>query len=264
MVLQNLHCHTLFDDGKASPEAMVIAARDAGLSSVGVSLHSPIPGHKSWCCAEEKVPAFIAEMHRLRETYAGQITVYCGVEFDLDGICDLSAFDYVIASVHGLDDYSIDNTPEEAMRLIAHFGTPEKSAEAYYARMCDIAKLPEADIVGHFDLITKFDERCALYDPAAPAYRDAAFSAMEVLNAAGKIFEINSGAISRSWRTSPYPAPELLRHLKNLGGRICINSDAHSTDAIACAFDACEALARACGFEELWQFDGDAFRPVKI
>lgn len=264
MVRQNLHCHTLFDDGKASPEAMVLAARDAGLASIGVSLHSPIPGQEDWCCAEEKVSSFVAEMHSLREKYAGQIAVYCGMEFDLDSTCDLSTFDYVIASVHRLDGFSVDNTPEEAMRLIAHFGTPGKSAEAYFARMCDIAKLPEADIVGHFDLITKFDERCALYDSAAPAYRDAAFAAMETLSAAGKIFEINSGAISRGWRTSPYPAPELLRHLKELGGRICISSDAHSADAIACSFVQCEALARACGFEELWQFDGDAFHPVKI
>lgn len=264
MVRQNLHCHTLFDDGKASPEAMVIAARDAGLTSVGVSLHSPIPGQEDWCCAEENVSAFVSEMHRLRERYAQQIAVYCGMELDLDSVCDLSAFDYVIASVHRLDGFSIDNTPEEAMRLIDHFGTPEKSAQAYFARLCDIAKLPETDIVGHFDLITKFDERCALYDSAAPVYRDAAFAAMEALNAAGKIFEINSGAVSRGWRSSPYPAPELLRHLHVIGGRICISSDAHSAEAIACAFDRWEALASSCGFEELWQFDGDAFRPVKI
>ena len=116
--------------------------------------------------------------------------------------------------------------------------------------------------MGHFDFLTKYDERVPLYDAASDVYRDAAFSAMETLHKAGKIFEINSGAISRGWRTTPYPAPELLRHLHRIGGRICVCSDAHSAAAITCAFDRCEALAKACGFTELWRFDGTGFAPA--
>ena len=118
--------------------------------------------------------------------------------------------------------------------------------------------------IGHFDLPTKFNEREVLYDVSSAAYRDAAFAAMEKLNAAGKVFEINSGAISRGWRTVPYPSEELLRHLHSLGGRILISSDAHSADAMTCAFDRCEALAKSCGFTELWQFTGSGFEAVGI
>ena len=52
MVRQNLHCHTRFDDGKDTPETMVLAALDAGLTSIGISLHCPIPGEDSWCCKD--------------------------------------------------------------------------------------------------------------------------------------------------------------------------------------------------------------------
>jgi HisJ family histidinol phosphate phosphatase len=134
----------------------------------------------------------------------------------------------------------------------------------YYERVSSLSDFPEISIVGHFDLPTKFNEREALYDVASPIYRDAAFAAMEKLNAADKIFEINSGAISRGWRTAPYPSEELLRHLNSLGGRILISSDAHSADAMTCAFDRCEALARSCGFTELWQFTGSGFEAVNI
>ena len=130
--------------------------------------------------------------------------------------------------------------------------------------MSSLADFPEISIVGHFDLPTKFNERKLLYDAASPAYRDAAYAAMEKLNAAGKIFEINSGAISRGWRTAPYPSEELLCHLHSLGGRILISSDAHSADAMTCAFDRCEALAKSCGFTELWQFTGSGFEAVGI
>ena len=135
---------------------------------------------------------------------------------------------------------------------------------AYYAQCAQLADIAQADIVGHFDLLTKFDERHRLYDRGSKVYRDAAFAAIERLNAAGKIFEINTGAISRGYRSTPYPAPELLRHLKAIGGRITVSSDAHSAAAICCAFDKAEALAQSCGFTELWQFNGNRFEAVTI
>ena len=262
MIWQNLHCHTTFDDGKDSAEAMVLAAEAAGLRSIGVSLHCPIQGEDDWCCPADKEVHFIEEMHRLRELYAGRIEVWCGLEYDLEAQRrTVPPYDYIIGSCHILDGFSIDYDVETAEKLIAHFGSADRAAEAYYRRVTELAAFDEISIVGHFDLPTKYNERFPLYDTGSAAYRDAAFAAMEALNAAGKIFEINSGAISRGWRTTPYPAPELLRHLHTIGGRICISSDAHAADAITCAFEQSEALARACGFTELWVLTAEGFRP---
>ena len=265
MVRQNLHCHTTFDDGNDSPETMVRAAEKAGLRSVGVSLHCPIPGEESWCCRDSDEAAFIDEMHRLREIFAGRIEVWCGLEYDVDAERrSVPPYDYIIGSCHILGGIPIDYDPDNAARLIAYHGGADRAAQRYYERVSSLSDFPEISIVGHFDLPTKFNEREALYDVASPAYRDAAFAAMEKLNAADKIFEINSGAISRGWRTAPYPSEELLRHLNSLGGRILISSDAHSADAMTCAFDRCEALAKSCGFTELWQFNGSGFEPESI
>ena len=265
MTRQNLHCHTTFDDGKDSPEAMVLAALRAGFGSVGVSLHCPIDGEDAWTCPAGDEQRFIDEMRRLQTAYTGRIAVWCGLEYDMDAVRrSVPPYDYIIGSCHMLGGFPIDADPEEAALLIAVHGGEQRAAELYYERLSAMADYSEIGIVGHFDLPTKYNERVQLYDTAAPAYRDAAFAAMEKLSAAGKIFEINSGAISRGWRTSPYPEPALLRHLREIGGRICICSDAHDADAIDCAFDRCEALARDCGFKELWQFDGRDFAPVPL
>lgn len=87
---------------------------------------------------------------------------------------------------------------------------------------------------------------------------------MDALIAAGKIFEINTGAISRGYRTTPYPALWLLQQLQRRGARITITADAHSADAVACGYR--DALARAefAGFRELWFFNGQAFYPVPL
>ncbi len=81
---------------------------------------------------------------------------------------------------------------------------------------------------------------------------------------ANKIFEINTGAISRGFRTTPYPSRELLETIAKMGGRITITSDAHSTSGIVCSFDLAEQLALDCGFREIWVFDGKTFAPAGI
>ena len=265
MIRQNLHCHTSFDDGRDAPYTMVLAAIRAGLTSVGISLHCPIDGEDSWCCKDSDEALFIEEMRRLREIFADRIEVWCGLEYDVDARRrSVPPYDYIIGACHILNGFPIDFDPESAAQMIAWHGGALKTAQIYYDRMASLADIPEVSIVGHFDLITKFDERDPLFDVTLPAYRDAAFAAMEKLNAAGKIFEINSGAISRGWRTTPYPAEKLLRHLKSIGGRILISSDAHTSEAMTCAFGQSEALAKRCGFTELWQFNGSGFEAANI
>lgn len=270
MTRQSLHAHCSFDDGAAPPEAMVRAALGAGLSAVGLSLHSPIPGEDDWCAAPENVAPFQRELQRLAGAYRGRIAVYCALEYDLCSAPDFAGFDYVIASVHLLSAggrrWSVDNTRAEAARLIAEgfHGDADAAARAYFAQVARIAALPEADIVGHFDLLTKFNEPEPLYDTSSGAYRAAALGAMEALVRAGKIFEINTGAVARGYRTAFYPDEALLRALRELGGRVTIAADAHAPGEIAFGFAEAEALARRCGFRELWQFDGAAFVPVEL
>ena len=78
---------------------------------------------------------------------------------------------------------------------------------------------------------------------------------------AGKIFEVNTGAMSRGYRTAPYPAPHLLEALREMGGKITFTADAHSRENLTFAFEQAEAAARAAGFRELWEFDGAGFAP---
>lgn len=263
MVQQNLHCHTTFDDGASTPEEMVCAAMEHGLSSLGISAHAPMDG-EDWCTPKEKEAAFKLEMQRLKEKYAGKIALYTGLEYDAAAEKNFDGYEYIIGSGHVLDGFYVDSTRERAIALIKHFGGAEKAADVFFANYASMAQIPEVDIVGHFDLLTKYNEQGALYDTQSSWYRDAAFAAMETLNAAGKIFEMNTGAISRGYRTTPYPSPELLHHLHDIGGRIVISSDSHSAGSICCAFEQCEQIARSCGFDELWYFNGSCFEPEKL
>ena len=270
MFQQNLHAHSVWDDGQNTQEEMVQAARKAGLTSLGFSIHSYLPFAAEWTLVPEKLPEYTRAVKSLQEKYAGEFPVYFGIEWDILSTADLSIFDYVIGSIHQIsinnEDYCVDEAPDRTKAYLnnAFHGDADAAAEAYFRQYAALAKVKEVDIVGHFDLLTKFDQLEDCYDSNSPRFLAAAMDAMETLVKADKIFEINTGAISRGYRTTPYPSRTLLTELKRMGGRITISSDSHSADSVACEFDAAEQRALDCGFTEAWMFDGKAFVPVPI
>lgn len=270
---QNLHTHTVFSDGKHTLEEMVLGAIRAGCTSLGFSDHSPMPpaaGPDSWSMKAEKIPAYRTEVLRLREAYAGKLDIFLGLEQDIDSPPPEGDWDYLIGSVHGVwaDGcyLSVDESADTFDRAVReHFGGDRLAfAQAYYRQEAKTAGQTGCDIVGHFDLITKFNEGGCRFDEGDPRYRAAALEALEALMEREVLFEINTGAISRGCRTSPYPAPFLLEAIREKGGRVCITSDSHSADTIIHAFPQAAALAGSCGFREAWVLTKNGFQPVDL
>lgn len=249
---------------------MTRAAIDAGLTSLGFSVHTPMPFPACWTIEAGRLPDYFAEARRLKHAYRGEVSLYCGAEWDLLSQVSLDGFDYVIGSAHHIlvDDEicCVDNTPETTRSYLsgAFCGDADAMAEAYFLQIAALAGVKAVGIVGHFDLLTKFDDAHRFFDPDSPRYRTAALSAMDALVSAGKIFEINTGAVARGYRKTPYPSRALLTALCDMGGRITVSSDAHRTEDVTFAFADAEALARACGFTDLWQFDGRGFIPMPV
>ena len=270
MIRQNLHTHSEWDDGANSLEEMALAASAAGLTSLGFSVHSYMPFPSCWTIEEARVPDYTRAVRNLQEALAGTIAIYHGVEWDTLSTMPLDGYDYVIGSIHfvqaGECGSCVDNTPEMTKEYIRDFfdGSADAAAEAYFSQYEALAKVEKVDIVGHFDLLTKFDETDHFYSADSPRFRAAAIRAMDALVAADKIFEINTGAISRGYRKTPYPSRALLLELARRKAKITVSADAHAASDVAFGFAEAEALAIDCGFTEVWQFDGRGFVPVPI
>ena len=239
---QELHCHTTFCDGKNTPEEMVLAAIQKGLCRIGFSGHSPTPYSASYAIHEERLQEYYAEITRLKQVYAGRIEVLLGLELDLYSDPPPEVLDYCIGSVHHIvvdgKNYEVDHKPEILRQCVheAFDGDAYAMCEAYFASVARLADL-HPDIVGHFDLVTKYIEIDPLFDPNHPRYLAAAFGAIDALLPTEAIFEINTGAMSRGYRTTPYPAPVLLEYIKARGGRVLLTGDSHATDTLCYRFD---------------------------
>lgn len=248
MISKDLHMHTAYCDGACTPEDMILSAIDKGLTAVGVCCHSYTFFDESYCIKKADIPRFIAELRYLRTKYYDTIHVLCGVEQDYYSDYPTDDFDYVIGSVHYVrveDDYiPVDESADILKDAVEKYfgGDIYALCELYFQTVVDVVRKTECDIIGHFDLISKFIEREPPFDVNHPRYVTAWQKAVDKLVQYGVPFEINTGAISRGYRTQPYPSAEMIAYIKEHGGRFVLSSDAHSADTIAYQFDEYEAL----------------------
>ena len=251
MIMSDYHMHTTFCDGKNTPEEMVLSAINKGLKEVGVVIHSHLPFYPQGACkGVEGEQAFAREMARVKDKYADKISVKCGIEMDFFSPHVPENFDYIIGSVHFFDVgdklYPIDSSEEKFRFAIseAFGGDVYAAAENYYNNVSLVVKKHNADIIGHIDLITKFNEVDSMIDTANPRYVKAWKSAVDSLIPYGKPFEVNTGAISRGYRTSPYPALDIANYIKSKGGKLIMSSDSHSAENIAFQYEKWQSLIK--------------------
>lgn len=242
MILTDFHTHTYICDGKNTAEEMVNAALSMGLEKIGFSGHSFTPFDRDYSMSEEGTVKYFEEINALKEKYKDKIQILCGIELDLLSEEPKLPFDYRIGSVHYLklgDEIITVDAGKEILIKAAdkHFGGDMLSlAEEYYRCVAEF-KNRDIDIIGHIDLITKLNKDNCLFDPDCPRYKNAALNACDALLPKNIPFEINTGAISRGYQDSPYPADFILEHIKEKGGSVIFSSDAHHKDNLCFQFD---------------------------
>lgn len=256
MIKSDFHTHTNFCDGKNTPTEMVKSAYNMGLTDYGVSGHAYITAGGEFGMNDDILLKYKNELYDLREKYKGKMNIYIGIELDVLG--PIQEAEYSIGSCHCLEKNGkyvvIDNTEEILCNAVNKLwnGDWYSLTDDYYNLVSKVYDITKCDFVGHFDLITKFNQDYKHFDESDDRYLDSAYKAMKKLNSFDLPFEINTGAISRGYREEPYPNEILLRELKNMGGRIIINSDSHSVDNICYKFDEAVEIAKRCGFKTSW------------
>ena len=253
LLTADLHLHTVYCDGRNTPEEMVVSAIEKGLSCIGFSGHSYVDFDPGCGMDAAALEAYRKDILALKEAYGDKIRILCGIELDSYSAVPEGTFDYVIGSVHYLDcplrPAAVDDTPEELMEAVQkHFGNDYYlAAEHYFAAISEVVQKTGCDIIGHFDLIAKYNQRYRLFDEQHPRYKKAWRAALDQLLPQGKIFEINTGAVSRGWRDTPYPAPEMIDYIRQRGGRFLLSSDSHSCETIGYGFREAAENARLQG-----------------
>ena len=254
----DLHTHTTFCDGKNSVQEMAEEALKKGFDVLGFSGHAHTPDDLSYCMSIEDTRRYNEQIEAIKRRYAGRMEIYSGIEQDLYSDTPTDGYDFVIGSVHYVKkcgelipiDESADILKSAAERLYA--GDFIALAQDYFANVARIADVMRCDIAGHFDLISKFNERYSLFDEGDERYIRAWKQAADRLIDAGIVIEINVGAMQRGYTSRPYPSPEQLRYIKERGGEVIFSGDSHSAAALGFVMDEANEVALKAGFDDLF------------
>ena len=256
-MISNFHTHSCFCDGKNTPREMVEAALAAGCPAIGFSGHSNTPFDPGYCMDADREKAYRQAVLALKEEYRGKIRIYLGLEQDYESLPADSCYEYVIGSVHYVKKdgayLSIDDTPEILKNGVERLygGDYLRLCEDFFSREENVVRKTGCQVVGHFDLITKFNEKHPAFSQEDPRYRRAALAALDSLLDQDAVLEINTGAISRGWCSHPYPSEFLLEHMGKRKAKVILSSDAHRAEDLLYGLEDAIILAQQYRLEIL-------------
>ena len=254
----NFHTHSVWCDGRNTVSEMAKAAFEAGLEAFGFSGHGYCGFAEGYCMSRDAEVSYLKEIAAEKTRCQGQMHIYAGIELEGQDTrkFDRSLYDYCINSVHYIQAngkwFAVDESAQALQRCIdeGFAGDPYAMAEEFFRISAQTACQRKPDMIGHFDLLTKFNTQNCFFDENDLRYLSVAIEALREANKSGGIFEINSGAISRGIKGRIYPSQLLLEELHKIGGRVVISTDTHSIESINFGFDAMKERLLAAGFRE--------------
>lgn len=263
----NYHSHCYYCDGKYEPEKYVQSALNTKMLAYGFSSHAPLPFKNSWAMQEKDVSSYMAEINGLKQTYAGEIELYCGMEVDyIPGLVGpQSAFitglnlDYTVGSVHFVDAFT-DGTPCEIDGshqvfmdgLQAIFNDDiEQMISRYFTLTRQMISESCPDVVGHMDKIKIQSEEGKLFSEDAIWYRQEVRETLDLIASTKAIIEVNTRGIYKKKTDEPYPSPWILEEICQRNIPITLCSDAHHPDEIVTYFNEAAQLLQQIGFSTI-------------
>lgn len=248
----DLHNHTyLCNHAEGEIEEYVLKAIELGIDIYGFSEHAPMKNFEDGYRLLVKDQIFYQNsILALKEKYKNKIDILLGYEVDyiegdylLDEIIK-APVDYLIGSVHYLDQWGFDN-PE----FIGEYEKRDidKIWEEYFKAMQSMARTSSFDIVGHFDLMKVFN-----FLPKK-SMKELCFEVLKEIKKANMVLEINSAGFRKA-PLEQYPSCEILELAFDLDIPITFGSDAHKVDQIGLFYNEVTLLASQVGYKECISF----------
>jgi histidinol-phosphatase (PHP family) len=259
-------CHHASD----SLEKIVQAYIEKEYSWVGITEHTP-PIREDLLYPDEKKAGlmpddlnqqfseYIKECRRLQEKYRDQITLFVGMEIEtysgyeqlVTNLLEKFCPDYIVGSVHFVDDIPFDYSQEEYGRAVRAVGGIESLYCRYFDQQYAMLQRLMPAVVGHFDLIRLFDPdyETRLQHPDIVSRIDRNLMFIEKNNL---ILDYNLRALLKGAK-EPYVSRTILEKARDLGIAVVPGDDAHGVDSVGHHIDEASAELALAGFNTDWQ-----------
>ncbi len=248
--LVDYHTHTNFSDGKGTIDEMVHVAIKKGLFELGFSDHF-CAKNVNWAMADEDVQVYVNQVIEAQKKYQDKITIKLGLEMDyLPGkeketarTIESIPLDYVIGSVHFIGDWNFDTD-----KSLYGKWTNDELYFTYFGLIQDLAKSKLFDVIGHLDIIKKFN----VYPESDLTHLFE--NTIRIIAEAGCVVELNTGGLDRPCADFT-PSKNLLNLCFKHNVKVTLSSDAHKPSQIARHYDTAIRLLKEIGYDSIVTFN---------
>ncbi len=228
-----------------------------GLHEIGISDHSPMPHgfDAEWRMDESELDSYLDEVHHVQTAMRPRgLIVRCGLEADfhptgvayIQDLLTYHAWDYVIGSVHFIDQWGFDNPDDQA-------GWEQWNlAEAWCAYFDTVGASANSglfDIIGHPDLLKKYGHK----QPDDATVDAAEQRMLTAVQSAGIALEISAAGL-RKPIGEIYPRNAMIAHAAKLKIPFAYGSDAHAPQDVGHAMNQCLHTLKKHGITHTTQF----------
>lgn len=252
--LADYHLHTpLCNHADGEPADYARRATELGFREIGFSEHCTMPPHFDRLrMVADDLDRYLASVEQARKA-CPDLTIRLGIEAEyvpgeVDHVRQFLArhsWDYVLGSVHYLDDWNFD-APEAAERWRTTANLHDEW-KRYFGTWKQAARCGLFDILAHPDLVKKFGfvprENC----------EDLFEDALAAVAKAGLVIEVSTAGLRKPVKEI-YPSAAFLRIARRLNVPITLGSDAHAPSEVGANFHDAVALARASGYTHYLRF----------
>ena len=251
-MLIDYHIHTIFSDGKNDLIDYVDEAVKRKIDEIGFSDHIHFKKAVWPTMNFTDLPNYVNKITQLKK--ASKISIKMGLEVDfvpskmnrLMRMITKFDFDYLVGSIHAIGDWSFDDE-----RQIHKWKgkNVDEVYQQYFALVQSMTKSGLFDIVGHLDLVKKFDFR------PKKDISGLLFETVEIISKSNMCIEVNTAGLRKPCR-EVYPSEKLIKMCFDKGLPITLGSDAHSPEEVGADFDKAADLLRKIGYTEIVRFTG--------
>jgi len=260
------HCGQYCNHANDRLEDIIIKYIKLGFNQVGISEHIP-PVSDQFLYPDEKESRLTAldinkrfkdyfiNLNALKTKYADRIKIYTGMETETytgyaDHIKDLiSKFhpDYIVGSVHHLNDICFDYSKKEYDLLARQFGSIENMYEKYFDVQYEMIQELKPFVVAHFDIIRIYDKDY-ISRLALPKIEKKIQRNLELIKSLNLVMDFNVRPLARGEK-EPYITASIIKTAKKMGIRLVPGDDSHGVDQAGLYVDKAIQILESYEFE---------------
>jgi len=268
----NYHTHSRYCDGTSVLRDYIEEAITRKMYALGFSGHGPVPFGSDWNMDFTKLNKYLHEIEELKVEYANRIKINTGIEIDfIDEVVGVNALngypvEYTIGSVHYLPyhnaygdiefwnfDSGFDIFDQGVVSI--YNGDIQKAITQYFYAIQKMVRNQPPTIVGHLDLVKKFNRSNKYFCEEDGWYRDLIVETLNIIAQTNCIVEINTSSVLKSYSTEFYPSNWIIAQMKQLNIPVTINADAHAPNQLTNCHPQAALLLKQIGYESIAVFD---------